>query len=104
MLYEDDGVTRDYEKGRYAKTYMSTQHKDDVLTVKIAPAEGSYDGQLEKRSVVVELPGLSENARVKAPAKSKISVKDGVTYITMPEASISKERIVKITNPYILSR
>ena len=100
MLYEDDGVTREYEKGNYAKTYMTTQHKDGVLTVKIAPAEGRYEGQLERRSVVVELPGLSETARIKAPAKSKITVKDGVTYITMPEAGISKERIVKITNPY----
>ena len=101
MLYEDDGVTREYENGAYAKTYMSAQNADGVMTVKISPAEGTYSGQPQSRSVVVELSSLSENASIKAPRKAKIERKDGVTYISCPQKDIHEEYILKITNPYM---
>jgi alpha-glucosidase (family GH31 glycosyl hydrolase) len=102
MLYEDDGVTREYENGAYAKTYMTSQTLDGIMTIKINPTEGTYSGQPQSRSIVVELPGLSENAVIKAPRKAKIERKDGITYISCPGKSIRDEQVIKITNPYCL--
>ena len=100
MLYEDDGVTREYETGAYAKTYMSCKNTDGVMTVKVGAAEGIFAGQPQSRSITVELPGLSEKATIKAPRKSRIEHKDGVTYVYIPQQSVRQEQIIKITNPY----
>ena len=100
MLYEDDGVTREYETGAYSKTYMSCRNADGVMTVKVGAAEGAFAGQPQSRSIIVELPGLYEKAAVKAPRKSKIEHRDGITYVHIPELSIRQEQIIKITNPY----
>ena len=100
MLYEDDGLTREYEAGAFAKTFVSSQCQNGVLTVKINPTEGTFAGQPETRTLVLELPGLSEHAVIKAPRKSKIERKDGVTYVTMLKKGIREAQIIKITNPY----
>ena len=100
MLYEDDGVTREYETGAYAKTYMSSQLKDNVLTVTLSPSEGEYDGQPAARTIRIELPGLSESAVIKAPKRSKITRNEGVTYITFQQKSIREGHVVKVTDPY----
>ena len=99
MLYEDDGVTREYENGAFSKTYMTCHTEDGVMTVKISSAEGTYSGQPQSRNIVVELPGLSENASVKAPRKAKIERKDGITYISCSQKNIREEQVIKITNP-----
>jgi alpha-glucosidase len=56
-LYEDSGDGRAYMNGECAWTTLKAARADNVVTVTVAPAEGSYPGQLKQRRVRVELPG-----------------------------------------------
>jgi len=54
-VYEDDGDTGGYERGRCAWTPVSFKRSGDTLTVSIGPAEGEFDGMLSERSYEVRL-------------------------------------------------
>jgi hypothetical protein len=55
-LYEDDGISMDYTRGRFAKTRLSYYREGSSVSVTIAPAEGTFAGQVAERGYVVELP------------------------------------------------
>jgi len=55
-LYEDDGVTTKYLEGQYAETHLAATRSGGRVTVTVMPARGTYDGQLEKRAITVQLP------------------------------------------------
>ena len=45
-LYEDDGISMEYRSGRFAVTHVTTSvDADGVLTVRISPRTGEYDGK-----------------------------------------------------------
>jgi hypothetical protein len=55
VLYEDDGVTQAYRRGAHSRqTFTATVHRSGV-EVTIGPAAGSYDGQPEGRSYLVQV-------------------------------------------------
>lgn len=54
-LYEDDGTSMEYEKGRYSRTGLRYERSGEWHSVSVLPAEGEYDGQPEKRSYRLEL-------------------------------------------------
>jgi len=56
VLYEDDGVTDAYRKGRHAITEITYARAADRHTIAVAPALGEYDGQAKERSYVIEIP------------------------------------------------
>lgn len=47
-LYEDDGITREYRKGAFAKTLIEVNTNKNI-DVKINAAKGDYKGKFEKR-------------------------------------------------------
>jgi alpha-glucosidase (family GH31 glycosyl hydrolase) len=56
-LYEDDGLTLDYNKGKYAKTpFIYKVDKSGKSIVEIGPTKGIFDGQIEKRSYTLRIP------------------------------------------------
>ncbi len=55
-VYEDSGVSVDYQRGVFARTPIKATQKGDTLTIDIGPVEGSYPGMLKKRSYEVRLP------------------------------------------------
>jgi len=59
-LYEDDGVTVGYMKGECSRTDLRYRRSGAAVTVFVSPAKGSYPGQVEQRSYLVELPGTGE--------------------------------------------
>jgi alpha-glucosidase (family GH31 glycosyl hydrolase) len=59
-LYEDDGVTTGYVRGECSRTDLRYHHSGNTVTVFVSPAKGSYPGQLEQRSYLVELPGTGK--------------------------------------------
>ncbi|MDL2223624.1 DUF5110 domain-containing protein [Bacteroidales bacterium OttesenSCG-928-M11] len=61
ILYEDDGLTRDYERGEQAFTRMEYKKENEITEVIIHPTEGSYKGQVKKRAYSFELPAESRN-------------------------------------------
>ena len=100
-LYEDDGLTLDYEKGAYAKTklqYRRIEQKGDAVTeITIAPAQGRYNGQVMQRNYRLELPAIDVKSAVCNGKKLK-AVWDkelNCWVVTTPKFSIENE--VKVT-------
>lgn len=50
-LYEDDGETKEYEKGKYAITRFAVEEKDDTFSVRITPPESNNGVLPEKREM-----------------------------------------------------
>lgn len=55
-LYEDDGISQDYENGAFTETDITYRRNDDRITLRIEPARGQYEGMVEERAVRMELP------------------------------------------------
>jgi Glycosyl hydrolases family 31/Domain of unknown function (DUF5110) len=55
-VYEDSGVSVDYQRGVFARTPIHAKQTGDSLTVEIGPAEGSYPGMLKTRGYELRLP------------------------------------------------
>lgn len=75
-LYEDDGLTLDYQKGKNAFTKMEYKKKDGKTMIVVNPTEGTYTGQVAKRAYRFELPETAANTIVKVNGKSAKAVKD----------------------------
>jgi len=55
-LYEDSGVSVEYQHGVFARTPIEAKQSGDTLRVEILPVEGSYPGMLHNRSYELRLP------------------------------------------------
>ena len=55
-VYEDSGVSVEYQRGVFARTPIKATQTADTLRVEIGPAEGSYPGMLKTRGFEVRLP------------------------------------------------
>jgi hypothetical protein len=55
-LYEDSGVSVEYQHGVFARTPIEAKQSGDTLRVEILPVEGSYPGMLHARSYELRLP------------------------------------------------
>lgn len=53
-LYEDDGVSRDYEKGRFCKTTLRYIQNGNKARVEIIEDGGNYEGKPSSRNYVVK--------------------------------------------------
>ncbi|NDV70142.1 glycoside hydrolase family 31 protein [Dysgonomonas sp. 25] len=69
-LYEDDGVSTEYEKGKYAKTALNYKQSGNKVTLTVNPTAGEYTGQLAKRAYTVELAGWDKVKSVKVNKKT----------------------------------
>jgi hypothetical protein len=90
-LYEDDGISVDYMRGRCAKTLLTYGRKGDSVTVTIAPAEGKFDGQLSKRGYTVELPCTEKAASAQVDGKTvpvEYLAEENLNRIVVPSRSI----------------
>ena len=55
-LYEDDGLTTAWKNGACATTSFTYSRKGRMITVKIDPAVGAFEGQSQARAYTIELP------------------------------------------------
>ncbi|MFP5250375.1 MAG: DUF5110 domain-containing protein, partial [Acidobacteriota bacterium] len=55
-LYEDSGVSVDYQRGVFARTPIRATESGSSLRVEIGPVQGSYPGMLRTRSYELRLP------------------------------------------------
>ncbi len=100
-LYEDDGISLDYEKGAYAKTklqYNRTEVKGKkVSVITIAATQGRYKGQVMQRNYRLELPAINPKSAVCNGQKLKPVWDKALNcwVVTTPTFSIEKE--VKVT-------
>ena len=55
-VYEDSGVSVEYQRGVYARTPVKAAQNGDVLRAEIGPAEGSFPGMMKTRRYELRLP------------------------------------------------
>ena len=83
-VYEDSGVSVDYQHGVYTHTPIKATQTDDTLKVEIGPVEGSFVGMLKTRGFEVRLPADWPPASVTVngvPVKHvEAASKDGWTF------------------------
>ena len=92
-LYEDDGISLDYQKGIYATTDLTYEQAGNKATVTVHPAKGSYPGQITKRAYRLELPALTADTKVKVNGKRAKTVYDralGALTVEVPATSVNK--------------
>jgi len=70
-LYEDDGLTRDYKKGEFARTLISVSSpkgEKGTITVDIAKAKGDYKGRYQERTYLLDVRSESSPSNVTVAA------------------------------------
>ena len=71
-LYEDDGLTRDYKKGEFARTLISVSSpkgEKGTITVDIAKAKGDYKGRYQERTYLLDVRSESSPSNVTVAGK-----------------------------------
>lgn len=95
-VYEDDGATTEYLRGRYARTPISARWAAGVLRLEVGPTVGEFTGQLPQRGLLVEVGGVRSvrEARMDgATVGSALEASGGLARVALRERSI-RERIV----------
>ncbi len=67
-LYEDDGNTRQYQKGAFSQQLLRMNEAGGAVSVEIAPVEGSYAGQEPQRSYALRMLSRQRPSAVEAAA------------------------------------
>lgn len=83
-LYEDDGLTYDYEKGQYSVIPFSYQ--ENSHTLRIGAREGSYSGMLPQRVITVKWvsPEAPATLDFKKPADTLVHYQGQPVSLSMP--------------------
>ena len=68
-LYEDDGISTEYEQGKYAETLLEYQKQNGQTHITIHPAQGTYKGQPLRRAYRIELPHTPKRLTVRVNGK-----------------------------------
>jgi alpha-glucosidase len=69
-LYEDDGKSKDYERGRFAKTTVTGQRREHVIEMSVSAPRGTYEGMPKARTYVLR-------SRVERPKVLRAEAKVG---------------------------
>ncbi|WP_251622465.1 TIM-barrel domain-containing protein [Odoribacter lunatus] len=79
-MYEDDGLTRDFENGKFARTLISVSAPTDKkgnVTVTIGKARGDYEGRLKERVYVLQVKAEEAPVEILHNGKSLPAVSVG---------------------------
>ncbi|MGQ9629845.1 MAG: glycoside hydrolase family 31 protein [bacterium] len=113
VLYEDDGRTNAYKTGAFARTVINVRDVSDGTSVTVGAAEGSYEGMVEERALVLEAVTFRRPVSVQLdgevlreyPSKEDwegeadgwyYDENGGIIYIRAPKASVSLRRRISI--------
>ncbi len=107
-VYEDSGVSVDYQRGVFARTPIKATQAGDTLRVEIGPVEGSYPGMLKTRGYELRLPADWPPVAVKVNGRAVPFVKPGerggwrfegntlTTVIPVPPESTAAKVVVEV--------
>ncbi len=82
-LYEDDGISFDYERGAYAETRFSYRREGGRLTVTVEPSRGEYEGKPPHRTYHIE---VYTPAPAELPPFACYDAKKGAVCFTIEDA------------------
>jgi alpha-glucosidase (family GH31 glycosyl hydrolase) len=93
-LYEDDGISLDYERGRYALTPMSYRTSATGHRLVIGPTTGSFAGQKEARRYELRIHTPRRPASISVnggrTARWRWTARDSIARVSLPVASIHR--------------
>jgi hypothetical protein len=107
-VYEDSGVSVEYQRGVFARTPVKATEDGETLRVEIGPVEGSYPGMLKTRGYEVRLPSDWPPVTVMVNGKAVEFAKPGeaggwtfegntlTTVIPVPSGSVSAKVVVVV--------
>ncbi|MGB8028165.1 MAG: TIM-barrel domain-containing protein [Terracidiphilus sp.] len=107
-VYEDSGVSVQYQRGVFARTPIKAAEEGDTLRVEIGPVEGSYPGMLKTRGYELRLPADWPPVSVTVNGKAVGFVKPGepggwtfegntlTTVIPVPGGSVNARVLVEV--------
>ncbi|MGH8319662.1 MAG: TIM-barrel domain-containing protein [Steroidobacteraceae bacterium] len=91
-LYEDDGISLDYERGRYALTPMTYSSAGGEHRLVIGPTRGSFAGQREVRQYRLRIHTARRPVSISVDGKHVArwhwEAHDPTAYLALPAASI----------------
>jgi alpha-glucosidase (family GH31 glycosyl hydrolase) len=91
-LYEDDGISLDYRRGRYALTPMRYRTSGASHRLVIGPTHGSFAGQAERRVYQVRVHTAHRPAPASVDGRRlagwRWDAHDSTAYLTLPVESI----------------
>jgi len=76
-VYEDSGISVEYQRGVFARTPIKATQTGDTLKVEIGPVEGSYPGMRTARGYELRLPADWPPASVTVNGKPVVQAKAG---------------------------
>jgi len=107
-VYEDSGVSVEYQRGVFARTPIKATQTGDTLRVEIGPVQGGYPGMLKTRGFQLRLPADWPPALVtvngKAVKQAGPTGKDGwsfegntlTTIIPVPSGSVAAKVTIEV--------
>ena len=91
-LYEDDGISLDYERGRYALTPLRHITSGADRRLVIGPTAGAFTGQRERRAYDLRIHGTRRPASIsvngRPAAHWRWDAHDSTAYLLLPAVSI----------------
>jgi alpha-glucosidase (family GH31 glycosyl hydrolase) len=96
-LYEDDGVSLDYEHGAYALTPMAYHTSGAGHELVIGPTKGSFAGQRQARAYGVRIHTENRPASIAVNGRSahwQWDAHDSSAYLALPVESIRRSLTV----------
>lgn len=73
-LYEDDGLTREHEKGSFAETLIEQQKQNGQLEITINAAKGDFKGRYTERTYLCDIRQETPPTRVTLNGKDLIQI------------------------------
>jgi hypothetical protein len=112
VLYEDDGLSRDYLQGGYATTFIRHETRGALRTVVIEPSQGAYRGFAKEKSLELRLPGCLPPSAVTVNNKSyrwsfraareswRYDGASATVLVQIPRIDLAKKNIIRIKLPF----
>ena len=107
-LYEDDGESREYERGAYAVTRFNLQAQDNCLIFKVSPVEGEISVLPKTRDITLKFRGVCEQAAVSIQVNG-LTIEASISYeatsatlsISLPTYRYEDEVVVTLQDNYL---
>mmetsp|Transcript_40633 Transcript_40633/g.97371 ORF Transcript_40633/g.97371 Transcript_40633/m.97371 type:complete len:938 (+) Transcript_40633:26-2839(+) len=105
-VYEDDGMTKEHEKGAFSETKVEHEHSGNSRTIRVHPSKGDFKGMSPVRSVTMVILGCGEPTSVVTTVGGNTSqsthsydVRALLVKVEVPEVSRREELVVEVQCP-----
>ncbi len=97
-LWEDDGITFEYEKGEFSKTEIVCVDTNKNIEIHLNPVEGKYEDMPKKRTWELEIFSDTKPSYllVNGVKKADWRYDKGAVLYTLFQEDINKKQIIKI--------